>query len=172
MSTIRTLSAGAILLGTSLLLSACSESSATDPAASVDGKVSPVELELYKSPTCGCCESWSEHAEKHNFVSNVHHPDDLNAVKDELGVAPRFRSCHTAVSPEGYVFEGHVPAKLIQRFLESPPEDALGLAVPGMPAGSPGMEMGDRFQPYPVVLLHKDGSFELYEKIEEQAQQY
>jgi len=163
----------ALLLGSTLLLSACSESSATDTAtASTGAKADSIALDVYKSPTCGCCTSWVEHAETHGFASSVHHPDNLNGVKDEYGIASQFRSCHTAVTEQGYVFEGHVPAKLMQRFLESPPEGALGLAVPGMPMGSPGMEMGDRFQDYPVVLLHKDGSFELYEKIEEQKQQY
>lgn len=163
---------GTFLLGSTLLLSACSESSATDAATDADLERAVVELDVYKSPTCGCCSSWIEHADTHGFHSSIRHPDNLNAVKDDFGIPPRFRSCHTAVTKEGYLFEGHVPAKLVQRFLDAPPEGALGLAVPGMPAGSPGMEMGDTFQAYPVVLLYKDGRFELYDKIEEQSRQY
>ena len=85
--------------------------------------------------------------------------------QDDLGIAPRFRSCHTAVTEEGYAFEGHVPAKLVQRFLDNPPEAALGLAVPGMPAGSPGMEMGDRVDQYSVFILYKDGRSEHFAEV-------
>ncbi|TCK08718.1 DUF411 domain-containing protein [Marinobacterium mangrovicola] len=161
-----------IVAGSSLVLAACSDSEAQDGASASVNAGAPVTLDVYKSPTCGCCESWIEHADKHGFESAIHHPQNLNGVKDDLGIAPRFRSCHTAVTEDGYAFEGHVPAKLVQRFLDNPPEGALGLAVPGMPAGSPGMEMGDRFDPYPVVLLYKDGRFELYEEINEQEMQY
>ncbi|MBV1788016.1 DUF411 domain-containing protein [Marinobacterium sp. D7] len=172
MSTFRNLCIGSLLFGTTLL-TACSESSATDSgSAAVEAKASTIALDVYKSPTCGCCTSWVEHAQTHGFTSSIHHADNLNAIKDEHGIAANMRSCHTAVSKEGYVFEGHVPAKLVKRFLAAPPEGALGLAVPGMPLGSPGMEMGDRFQAYPVVLLNKDGSFQLYEKIEQPSQQY
>lgn len=160
------------IAGSALVLAACSDSEAQDAAsASVEAAV-PVALDVYKSPTCGCCESWIEHADKHGFESAIHHPQDLNGVKDRLGIAAQFRSCHTAVTAEGFAFEGHVPAKLVQRFLDNPPEGALGLSVPGMPAGSPGMEMGERFDPYPVVLLYKDGRFELYEEIDKQEKQY
>ncbi|WP_432695522.1 DUF411 domain-containing protein [Marinobacterium sp. YM272] len=162
-----------LITGSSLILAACSDTEAQDGAGSTQATAAgPVALDVYKSPTCGCCESWIEHADTHGFTSNIHHPENLNGVKDELGIAPRFRSCHTAVTEEGYAFEGHVPAKLVQRFLDNPPEGALGLAVPGMPAGSPGMEYGDRFDPYPVVLLYEDGRFELYEEINEQEMQY
>lgn len=161
----------ATLAGSSLVLAACSDSEA-QAGASASVNAGPVALDVYKSPTCGCCTSWIEHADKHGFESAIHHPQDLNGIKDELGIAPRFRSCHTAVTDEGYAFEGHVPAKLVQQFLDNPPDGALGLAVPGMPAGSPGMEMGDRFDAYPVVLLYKDGRFELYEEITEQEAQY
>jgi hypothetical protein len=89
-----------------------------------------------------------------------------------MGLQGQYHSCHTAVSEQGYLFEGHVPAKLMQDFLEQPPADALGLAVPGMPMGSPGMEVDDRFSPYQVLLVKKDGSYEVYATIEEQADQY
>jgi hypothetical protein len=124
-----------------------------------------VQLDVYKSPTCGCCEKWITHLESHGLKSSVHHPDDLNTVKDRYRISPRYQSCHTAVSPDGYVFEGHIPAAIIHRFLGEKPEGAIGLAVPGMPVGSPGMEMGEQFTPYDVFLLKKDGSSEVYIRI-------
>ena len=124
-----------------------------------------VSLDVYKSPTCLCCDDWVEHIETAGFDAPVHHPADLNALKQSNAIAPRYQSCHTAVSKEGYVFEGHVPAHLIHRFLANPPKNAIGLAVPGMPVGSPGMEMGDRYDSYNVLLLNTDGGAEVYEAI-------
>ncbi len=124
-----------------------------------------VELDVYKSPTCGCCASWIEHVEKHAFTAKTIHPADLSLEKSQRGIAPMYRSCHTAVSADGYVFEGHVPAKYITQFLSEKPKNAIGLSVPDMPAGSPGMEMGDRFTPYSVLLLKKDGSSEVYAQV-------
>ncbi len=125
----------------------------------------PMQLEVYKSPTCGCCEEWISHLQSHGLKSNIHHPDDLNAVKNRYKISPKYQSCHTAVSPDGYVFEGHIPAPVITRFLAEKPRGAIGLAVPGMPVGSPGMEMGERFTPYDVLLLKSDGSSEVYIRI-------
>src|SRR5690606_10112131 len=105
---------------------------------------SATELVVYKSPTCGCCEDWIAHMEERQFIVNAEHPDNLQALKRELGIGAEHASCHTGVSDSGYVFEGHLPAKLVRRFLQQPPEGALGLAVPRMPIGSPGMEMGER----------------------------
>jgi hypothetical protein len=131
-----------------------------------------LKLDVYKSPTCGCCQFWVDHAEEAGIESVIHHPDDLTLAKLERGIGFQYHSCHTAVSQEGYVFEGHMPAKLIKQFLADVPENAIGLAVPGMPIGSPGMEVGDRFAPYDVVLLHKDGSSSLYHRVETAAEQY
>ncbi len=99
------------------------------------------------------------------FDAEAHHPADLNKVKSANGIAPRYQSCHTAISADGYVFEGHIPAPTIERFLAEKPQDVIGLAVPGMPVGSPGMEMGNRHDDYDVLLLKKDGSVEIYEHI-------
>jgi len=131
-----------------------------------------ITLNVYKEETCGCCVGWIAHMDDRGFESTVFHPKDLYAVKDELGVLPKWQSCHTAVSKEGYLFEGHIPAKFISQFLASPPENALGLAVPGMPMGSPGMEIGDRFNIYDVILMKKDGTSEVYATIKTQAEQY
>lgn len=124
-----------------------------------------IYLDVYKSPTCGCCENWVSHVEASEFETVLHHPIHLNKLKADHGIAPRYQSCHTAISQDGFVFEGHVPADLIQRFLANPPADAIGLAVPGMPVGSPGMEMGNRFDDHQVLLLSMDGGATVYESI-------
>ncbi len=129
-------------------------------------------LKVYKSPTCGCCGDWIEHAEANGFETRAFHPQNLTQMKLDMGMQRQFHSCHTAVSESGFLFEGHVPAKLVKQFLASPPDGALGLTAPGMPMGSPGMEMGSRFEPYQVLLMKKDGSHEVYATIEQQAQQY
>lgn len=140
--------------------------------AVVASSTSQVALDVYKSETCGCCEHWNEHMQDQDFGITSHHPVDLAAKKQSLGIEPRYQSCHTGVSADGYVFEGHVPAKLVTRFLEEKPEGAIGLAVPGMPVGSPGMEVEDRFMPYDVLLLKEDGSAELYARMETAEAQY
>ena len=84
----------------------------------------------------------------------------------------RYGSCHTGVSKDGFVFEGHVPARYIIQFLNNPPADARGLTVPAMPLGSPGMEYNDQFAPYEVLLLKKDGSVEVYAAVESYEQQF
>tara|TARA_B100001059_G_scaffold84392_1_gene82428 strand:- start:1561 stop:2076 length:516 start_codon:yes stop_codon:yes gene_type:complete len=123
-------------------------------------------FEVHKEITCGCCVGWIEHMDNHGFTSKISHPKDLNSVKSELGVLPKWQSCHTAVSRDGYIFEGHIPAKFIEAFLSAPPENTLGLAVPGMPLGSPGMEIGQRFTPYDIILMHKDGSSSVFARVQ------
>lgn len=129
------------------------------------------DFQVYTSPSCGCCGDWVEHLKSNGFTTAVHHPDDMALLKEQRGVAREYQSCHTAVSQQGYVFEGHVPASVMAAFLAETPEGAIGLAVPGMPVGSPGMEMGDRFTPYDVLLLKRDGSSEVYRHIASAAQQ-
>ena len=129
-------------------------------------------LTVYKSPSCGCCGAWIEHMDDNGFKIDSKHPMDLNAVKKHFGVTPENQSCHTAVSKEGYVFEGHVPAKYVEQFLQAPPEGAIGLSVPEMPIGTPGMEMGERFQPYEVVQMNKDGTRAVYASVDIQDEQY
>ncbi|HEY1059843.1 MAG TPA: DUF411 domain-containing protein [Limnobacter sp.] len=96
----------------------------------------------------------------------------MPALKNKLGIDSRYRSCHTAVSAEGYVFEGHVPAKYIRQFLKEKPQDAIGLVVPGMPAGSPGMEIGADFSPYQVLLLTRDGQSRVYATVQTYESQF
>ena len=114
-------------------------------------------LVVTKSPTCGCCHLWVEHMQKAGFAVEVHDVQDINLAKDRVGVPHGKGSCHTA-EVGGYFVEGHVPAEDVKRLLADRP-DARGLVVPGMPAGSPGMELPDgRVQPYVVELVARDGS--------------
>ncbi len=129
-------------------------------------------LKVYKSPTCGCCGIWVEHMQDHGFTTDVTDMDNLNAIKADIGVPNDAQSCHTGVSESGHFFEGHIPAKLVQRFLQAPPEGALGLAVPGMPMGSPGMEMGDSFSPYQVMQVNGDGTTVVYAEVSTKEDQY
>jgi len=121
------------------------------PALAAD----PQTVTVYKSPTCGCCKLWVDHMRQSGFEVATHDIANVTPVKMEHGVPPQLASCHTALVG-GYVIEGHVPAEDIARLLRERPPVA-GLAVPGMPMGSPGMEYGTP-QPYDVVAFGKDGS--------------
>ncbi|WP_372764571.1 DUF411 domain-containing protein [Litorivivens sp.] len=141
------------------------EATVTQDPVTQQSSATATDFQVYKSPTCGCCGEWVDYMQREGFSTAVHHPDNLDVVKLERGIPSQFQSCHTAVSEQGYVFEGHIPARDIRDFLASPPQDAIGLAVPGMPVGSPGMEVGDRFSPYNVLLLKKDGSTEVFRHV-------
>src|SRR5215213_8442102 len=126
-----------------------------DPAA-------PTAMQVYRSPTCGCCAKWVDHVKAAGFSPTVHQVEDVSPVKARGGVPADLQSCHTALIG-GYVIEGHVPADVIQRLLTERPKIA-GLAVPGMPVGSPGMEQGPRKDPYEVIAFTKDGKRSVYAK--------
>ncbi|WP_206617981.1 DUF411 domain-containing protein [Hahella sp. KA22] len=115
------------------------------------------EMTVYKSPTCGCCKVWVDHVKAAGFDVTVHETRDVSPVKQQAGLAPQLASCHTAFV-NGYLIEGHVPAADIQRLLQEKP-DALGLSVPGMPAGEnvPGMEVPGVKAKFDVLLVSKDG---------------
>lgn len=112
-------------------------------------------LEVHRSPYCGCCGDWIAHMEDAGFRIDDRMTEDMAPLKAGLGVPEALQSCHTAVI-EGYVIEGHVPAADVQRLLRDRPA-AIGLAVPGMPAGSPGMEMGGASDAYDVILFTAAG---------------
>ncbi len=133
--------------------------------------IDDITLNVYKEITCGCCAGWIEHMDRRGYRSAIFHPADLNQVKLELGVRPQYHSCHTAVTASGYIFEGHIPEQYIALFLADPPANALGLAVPGMPVGGPGMEIGDQFTPYQILLLRQDGGSEVFAEINSKADQ-
>ena len=118
-------------------------------------------VQVYKDPTCGCCALWVEHLRKAGFTATVTDVEDMNAVKTKHGVPQRARSCHTALVG-AYVVEGHVPAADVQRLLQLRPS-VVGIAVPGMPIGSPGMESPDgRKTPYDVMAFTQDGQSRVY----------
>ena len=113
-------------------------------------------VQVYKDPTCGCCSLWVDHLRKAGFSATVTDVGDMTAVKDKHGVPKQARSCHTALV-DGYVVEGHVPVEDVQRLLKQRPAVA-GLGVPGMPIGSPGMEVaGMKPQPFDVLAFDKSG---------------
>lgn len=118
-------------------------------------------MTVYKTPTCPCCKGWVNHARANGFDISEVNTDELDVYRSKFKVPADLASCHTAVVGN-YAFEGHVPADLIQQFLKKPPQGALGLAVPGMPIGSPGMEMGARKDAYAVVLFKSNGSRSVY----------
>ena len=121
-------------------------------------------LEVWKSPACGCCGKWAAHMEANAFhvTANDVSQSVLERIKREAGIGDDLAACHTA-RIGGYVIEGHVPAEAVTRLLEEKP-DAIGIAVPGMPVGSPGMEFGDEKEAYDVLLVKKDGTTEVYSR--------
>lgn len=170
----RSLSFG-LLLGSVLATAACAraagESAAapvadratrtadTPPAAPIDPSL-PVAI-VHKTASCGCCGVWVDHLKAAGFQVDVRDTDDMHPIKARLGVPVGKASCHTA-EIGGYVVEGHIPAADIKRLLVEQPR-ARGLVLPGMPAGSPGMELPDGYvQPYTVELLRTDGSTEAF----------
>lgn len=120
-------------------------------------------MDVWKDPNCGCCKDWVAYLERDGFRVRVHDTGNT-AMRQRLGMPMKYASCHTALIG-GYVIEGHVNAREIRRLLKEKPA-ALGLSVPGMPVGSPGMdgpEYGGRQDPYDVVLVQKDGSSRVYQ---------
>lgn len=180
-ATTKTLQRTAILALSLFALAACSDPQAAQQktmpvaqlqqAAQVEQDVQknsvaltkPVAV-IYKSASCGCCGKWVSHLEDNGFSTQEENTQDLNAIKQRFNIAPQYQSCHTAHIGD-YVFEGHIPAALVERFLAEKPANAIGLAVPGMPAGSPGMEMGDRSDDYQVLMLMRDGSSHVYAQV-------
>jgi hypothetical protein len=118
-----------------------------------------IKVEVYKDPTCGCCGLWVAHLRARGFAPTVTDTPNMTQVKDRSHIPAQLRSCHTALVG-GYVIEGHVPAADVQRLLTEKPK-VLGLAVPGMPVGSPGME-GPGGRPYDVVTFDAAGKTTVY----------
>ncbi len=112
-------------------------------------------LEVFKSPYCGCCAGWVEHVREAGFTVKVTEVEDVAAVGRKHGVPDKLRSCHTTKAGK-YVIEGHVPAADIKRLLKEKP-NAIGIAVAGMPAGSPGMDQSGAKQPYKTILFTAKG---------------
>ena len=125
--------------------------------------IDPMAVEVWKDPSCGCCGDWIDHMQKNGFKVTTHDVGN-NAVRKRLGLPEKYGSCHTALVG-GYVVEGHVPADDVKRLLKEKPQ-ALGVAVPGMPVGSPGMDgpvYGGRRDAYDTVLVLRDGSSRVFQ---------
>ncbi|HEX8297537.1 MAG TPA: DUF411 domain-containing protein [Rubricoccaceae bacterium] len=161
-----------LALAALLALAACASdvptpdaSTASQPAADMPSAPpadAPV-LTVYKSPTCGCCSTWAQAMEREGFRVETVDTNRLAAVRDSLGMPGDLAACHTA-TVGGYTVEGHVPPSAIRRLLAERP-DARGIAVPGMPIGSVGMEQGDARMPYNVLLIGSDGEAVVYEHV-------
>lgn len=124
--------------------------------AAVSPLLAATSIQVYKNPDCGCCAAWVEHLKAAGFAVQVTEVPDTGVPRKRLGMPDKFGSCHTA-TVERYVLEGHVPAADIKRLLATRPT-ALGLAVPGMPAGAPGMEVGSHKEAFKVLLVSRAGT--------------
>jgi hypothetical protein len=132
-------------------------------AAAAQPKPAAPLVEVFKSPTCGCCGNWVKHMQANGFIVRTTDMNDLTEIKKSRGVPDQVQSCHTAVV-NGYVIEGHVPAADVQRLLQEKPAIA-GIAVGGMPVGSPGMDFpGTTAQPYNVMSFDKSGATRVFAK--------
>ncbi|MEM8809939.1 MAG: DUF411 domain-containing protein [Cyanobacteria bacterium P01_G01_bin.38] len=144
------------LMMVSLALTGCTGSDAGMAVDTAKQIAMAHELTVFHSPTCGCCGLWIEHVQSAGFQIKDEITEDMDPIKQAYGVPANLASCHTA-SVDGYVIEGHIPAEDLQRLLIEKPAIA-GIAVPGMPTGSPGMESGDYVEPYTVFSFTEDGA--------------
>jgi len=148
-----------------LVVVACSDSGNVPSEKSNNLQSTLVTLDVYKSASCSCCNKWINYIENNGLKAIKHNQSNLTQIKEKFSIHPKLRSCHTSVSKDGFVFEGHIPAKFIKQFLKEKPANSRGLAVPRMPTGTPGMEFGDLLQPYKIYLLKTDGSIEIYAEV-------
>lgn len=163
----RLLHGGAALGG--LILAGCSPSggqkSASSGNISTDQALPSIQkaaMTVYRDPSCGCCEAWARVAEDAGYQVTLLDDNNMTAVKQRLDVPTELASCHTTVV-NGYVVEGHVPLDQVDRLLRERPSDIRGIAVPGMPIGSPGMEVPDgRKEPFQVIVFDADGETSTY----------
>jgi hypothetical protein len=141
----------ALIFVTGAGVSACSDASASE-----------TEMTVYATPTCGCCGAWIEHMRENGFAVEVVYRDDLSSVRAEHKLPRELTSCHLGVV-DGFAVEGHVPAQVVRRLLRERPE-VLGIAAPGMPAGSPGMELPDGSRTsYEVFTYDETGPVGVFE---------
>jgi hypothetical protein len=117
-------------------------------------------ITVYRSPSCSCCGKWIAHLKQNNFIIKEIMSDDMDAIKKKHGVSDEMASCHTALV-DGYVVEGHVPADDINALLKTKP-DVVGISVPQMPSGTPGMEMGDKKDPYNVISFDRANNYQVF----------
>jgi hypothetical protein len=130
------------------------------PAAACSRPAKATEVNVYKSPSCGCCGAWVDNLRASGLSVVVHDMDDVTPIARKAGVPDEARSCHTGIV-EGYFVEGHVPPPDIRRLLRERPK-ARGIAVPGMPIGSPGMEQADRKDAYATLIVDRSGGARVF----------
>ena len=134
---------------------------ATLGAAALPGPAAPPSVLVYKSPSCGCCKAWMDHLSQNGFKVTGKDMDNVQPMKDEVGLPAKLASCHTAIV-DGYVIEGHVPAADIHRLLKERPK-IVGLSAPGMPPSSPGMDQPGKV-PYDVIAFDARGTTTVFAK--------
>ncbi|MEM7772843.1 MAG: DUF411 domain-containing protein [Cyanobacteria bacterium P01_A01_bin.37] len=144
-----------------LILAGCSGTSHSQTEHEIDPAIAMNhELTVFRSPTCGCCHLWAEHMKEAGFQVRDEITEDMQAIKQQYGIPANLASCHTTIV-DGFVVEGHIPATDVARLLTEQP-DISGIAVPGMPIGSPGMESGNYIEPYTVFSFTEDGTLKPY----------
>ena len=145
-----------VVITSSIGLASCSGNTSETQAADMIEQAALVsELTVYRSPTCGCCGKWIAYMEAQGFRIKDEITEEMDVIKEQYGVPQTMASCHTTVA-NGYVIEGHIPAVDVARLMTEKP-DISGIAVPGMPIGSPGMESGDYIEPYTVFSFNASG---------------
>ena len=152
----------AALFAALLIVLGCGDAglSAGDDATATDATKVGEHVVMHYDPGCGCCSDWAAYMREQGFVIELRLSENIAQKRRDLGVPGRLASCHTA-EIGGYLIEGHVPADAVRQLLEERPE-ALGISAPGMPWGSPGMEMGERIDTYPILLFDAEGNEWLY----------
>ncbi|MEQ1621424.1 MAG: DUF411 domain-containing protein [Methylococcales bacterium] len=139
-----------------LVLIGCAGTTSTDirkATASSSGE-KPIDIVVYRSPTCACCSKWMDHLQENNFnVKEIRSNNEVQELKDKYGITAEISSCHTAIV-DGYAIEGHVPADDIKALLKTKPK-VTGISVPGMPIGTPGMEMGSDKETFDVLSFER-----------------
>jgi hypothetical protein len=155
---------GLVAAGSGMMLAACNSSSGPTATGEKKGVAREPRVDaasvrrmlVYRDPECGCCEAWADMARKAGYQVTIENRTDMRAVKARLGVPDELASCHTAVIG-GYAIEGHVPLRHVAKLLHDKPDELRGIAVPGMPRGSPGMEMPDGSVDAFEVMAFGDG---------------
>ena len=143
------------------LLSACSDG-VNSKGSNAQTPDNAKHIELYQSPLCGCCGEWAKYMQSKGYTLSVHKDDGYYDYKGErFGIKDIYESCHTGLAG-GYALEGHLPEDAVAWLLATKPKGVIGIAVPGMPMGSPGMELGGEDEQYPVVIMLKDGGYKIY----------
>jgi len=153
-----------VLVGLFFINSSVALAAETDWSKAKESHASIKNIEVNYSKSCGCCKKWISHLKDHNFDVKLNATSALREIKKQYGIAGEYSSCHTAIIG-GYVIEGHVPADDIKRLLKEKP-DIIGLSVPAMPVGTPGMEQGNRKDPFYVITLPHKGEPEIFHAYE------